>query len=107
MLCGVVTALVLPAWAQDLVPHAYVITPVGLNAVTLTYSFYDGGVNFNGTIPVKDATGTFSVPVFSVYHTFKFFGRSANILAALPYGVGTFQGEFMALRQTPAAEIQL
>jgi hypothetical protein len=33
------------------------------------------------------------VPVFSIYHSFSFFGCSANILAALPYGVGNFQGE--------------
>ena len=93
LLCGVVTALVVPACAQDLAPRAYVITPVRSNAATFTYSFYDGGVNFNGAVPVKNATGTFSVPVFSLYHSFSFFGRSANVLAALPYGVGTFQGE--------------
>ena len=79
--------------AQDLAPRAYVITPVGSNAVTLTYSYYDGGVNFNGTIPVKNGTGTFSVPVFSAYHSFSFFGRSANLVASLPFGVGTIQGE--------------
>jgi len=61
--------------------------------VTLTYSYYDGRVNFNGTIPVKNGTVTFSVPVFSAYHSFSFFGRSANVVASLPYGVGTFQGE--------------
>lgn len=82
-----------PLWAQDLAPRAYVITPVSSNAATFTYSFYDGGVNFNGVVPVTNATGTFSVPVFSLYHSFSFFGRSANILGALPYGVGYFQGE--------------
>jgi hypothetical protein len=34
--------------AQDLAPRAYLITPLHANAVTLTWSFYDGGVNFNG-----------------------------------------------------------
>src|SRR6516162_11717784 len=84
LLCGLVASLAWPLWAQDLAPRAYVITPVRSNAVTLTYSYYDGGVNFNGTIPVKNGTGTFSVPIFSVYHSFNFFGRSANIVAALP-----------------------
>jgi len=95
LLSGLVALVAWPLWAQDLAPRAYVITPVKLNAVTLTYSYYDGGVNFNGTIPVKNGTGTFSVPVFSFYHSFNFFGRSANIVAALPYGVGTFQGELL------------
>src|SRR5580693_3663128 len=71
--------------AQDLAPRAYIITPVHSNAVTLTWAFYDGGLNFNGTIPITGATGTYNVPVFSYYHSFSFFGRSANITASLPY----------------------
>ncbi len=62
------------------------------NAITLTYSFYDGGLSFNGAIPITNATGTYSVPIFTYYHSFNFFGRSANINASLPYAVGTFQG---------------
>ena len=79
-------------WAQDLAPRAYVITPIHSNAVTLTWSFYDGSINFNGTLPVNDAMGKYSVPIFSYYHSFSLFGRSANVVATLPYGVGTFHG---------------
>ena len=82
-------------WAQDLQPRAYVITPVHSNAINLTYSFYTGGVNFNGVIPVTGATGTYSVPSFGFYHSFSFFGRSANIAVWLPYGVGNFQGSLL------------
>src|SRR5271163_973056 len=78
--------------AQDLAPRAYVITAVHSNAITITWAFYDGGLNFNGTIPVTNATGTYYVSIFSYYHSLNFFGRSANIAASLPYGVGTFQG---------------
>jgi hypothetical protein len=78
--------------AQDLAPRAYVITPVHSNAVTITWGFYDGGLNFNGTVPVADATGTYYVSVISLYHSLNFFGRSANITASLPYAVGNFQG---------------
>jgi hypothetical protein len=76
--------------AQDLAPRAYVITPVNSNAVTLTWAFYDGGLNFTGTIPVT-ASGTYNVPIVSYYHSLNFFGRSANVTALLPYGVGTFE----------------
>ncbi len=89
------TALV----AQDLAPRAYVITPVHANAVNLTYSYFDGGLNFNGTVPITGATGTYSVPVISYYHSFNFLGRSANVTASLPYGVGTFQGEVLGTQQ--------
>src|SRR5579863_4664491 len=60
-------------WAQDLAPRAYIITPLHSNAITLTWGFYDGGLNFNGTVPITGATGTYSVPVVSYYHSFGFF----------------------------------
>jgi hypothetical protein len=81
--------------AQDLAPRAYVITALHSNAVTLTWNYYNGGINLGGTIPVAGATGTYSVPIFTYYHSFGFFGRSANITASLPYGVGTFQGDVL------------
>jgi hypothetical protein len=78
--------------AQDLAPRAYLITPVSSNAITIIWAFYDGGVDFNGTVPIGHATGTYYVPIFSYYHSLNFFGRSANIAASLPYAVGNFQG---------------
>jgi Putative MetA-pathway of phenol degradation len=78
--------------AQDLAPRAYLITPVHSNAATLTYSFFDGDIEFDGAVPINDATARVSVPIFSYYHSFNFFGRSANIAASLPYGVGHFHG---------------
>jgi hypothetical protein len=81
--------------AQSLAPRAYVITPLHWNAVVLTSSFYDGGANFNGTIPITGASGIYNVPIFSYYHSFSFFGRSANFTGSLPYGVGTFQGSVL------------
>jgi len=80
--------------AQTLAPRAYVITPVHGNAITFSWSYFNGGLNFNGAIPVTGATGTYSVPAVSYYHSFGLFGRSTNFVAILPYGVGTFQGSF-------------
>ena len=86
--------------AQDLAPRAYLITPVHSNAVTLTWSFYHGGLDFNNVVPITNASGTYSVPVFSLYHSLSFFGRSANITASLPYAVGTFSGDVGEDRHT-------
>jgi len=80
------------AMAQTLAPRAYVITPVRANAVTLSLSFLDGGLDFNGAIPITGATGSYQIPALSYYHSFGLFGRSANVTALLPYGAGTFQG---------------
>jgi hypothetical protein len=82
-----------PLAAQDLAPRAYVITPLHSNAVTITGSFFDGGLNFNGTVPISNATGTYYVPTLSYYHSLNFFGRSANVTVSLPYGVGNFKGD--------------
>lgn len=86
---------VYPAAAQDLAPRAYLITPLHSNAATVVWSFYTGGLNFNGTIPITGATGTYHVPAVSVYHSFGCLGRSANVTLFLPYGVGTFSGSVL------------
>lgn len=78
--------------AQDLAPRAYVITPLRSNAVTLSYSYNDGALLFDGTVPITDAVGKLSVPSVTCYRSFSLFGRSANALAGLAYGVGTFEG---------------
>jgi hypothetical protein len=85
--------------AQDLSPRAYVITPIHSNVIILTWSFYDGNINYSGALPVTGATGTYSVPIFSYYHAFSFFGRSANMVASLPYAAGNFQGTALGAEQ--------
>jgi hypothetical protein len=66
--------------------------------VLVVFWYFDGGLNFNGAIPVTGATGTYSVPAISYYHSFGLFGRSANVTGFLPYGVGSFGGRFLAHR---------
>lgn len=85
--------------AQDLAPHAYIVTPVESNAVTFTWAFYHGGLNLDGSIPIT-ATGTYNVPIFSYYHALSFFGRSANITASLPYGVGNFDASALGQQKS-------
>lgn len=80
---------------QELSPRAYFITPVNANAITLIASFYTGGLDFNGTVPITGATGTYGIPIFSCYHSFGILGRSANISGVLPYAVGHFQGSVL------------
>jgi len=69
---------------QDLAPRAYLITPIHSNAVTLTYSIFDGSLTFDGTVPITGATARFNVSVFNYSHSLSFFGRSANTLVSLP-----------------------
>jgi len=78
---------------QDLAPRAYIITPIHSNAVTLTYSLFDGNIIFEGTVPITGATARLNVSVFNFSHSLNFFGRNANVLVSLPYGVGNFRGQ--------------
>jgi hypothetical protein len=100
LLTLVITGCSMSLQAQDLAPRAYVITPVHSNAVTLTYALYDGNIQLDGAVPITDASATVHVPVFTLYHSLNFFGRSANILASLPYGVGDFQGTVVTTQTT-------
>ena len=78
--------------AQDLAPRAYIITPIHSNAITLTYSFFDGNLAFEGTLPITGATARAHVAIFNYSHSYRLFGRTANLTASLPYGVGNFRG---------------
>jgi len=78
--------------AQDLAPRAYIITPLHSNAVNLTYSYLDGGLIFDGNVPITGATARVNVSILSFSHSMNFFGRTANFTASLPYSVGNFRG---------------
>lgn len=78
--------------AQDLSPRAYLITPVDGNAVVVNYSHLEGGVVFNGAVPITGAEANINVPLLSYYHSFDLLGRSANFTVAQPYGFGEFRG---------------
>src|SRR5215469_4095779 len=100
MCAALVAASVTRLPGQELAPRAYVIAPIDSNAIILTWSFYDGGVNLDGSVPITGATGRYHVPILSYYHSLSFFGRSANITASLPYGVGNFQGRVLGTQKS-------
>jgi hypothetical protein len=78
--------------AQDLSPRAYLITPLRANAITVANIFNDGELLIEGAVPVTGATGRLNMPNLTITHSLSFFGRSANVAAALAYGVGHFKG---------------
>jgi hypothetical protein len=88
---SLVLCVVSEARAQELVPRAYVVTPVTSNAIGVSYSRLDGSLEFAG-LPITDATATVNLPALSYYHSFSLLGRSANAAIVLPYGIGDFQG---------------
>lgn len=81
------------ASAQDLVPRAYLITPRGSNAVTLSYTWNSGELVFDPSVPIENGHGTFQLQALSYYHAFGVLGRSSNLVVSVPYVVGNFSGE--------------
>jgi hypothetical protein len=80
------------ATSQDLAPRTYLVTPVDSNAVVVAFSHLSGGLDFEGAVPITGATASISLPVLSYSHSLDFFGRSSNIVVAVPYGVGNLNG---------------
>jgi hypothetical protein len=88
----------LPLFSQDLVPRAYMITPVTASAVTLSYSWNAGEINFDPSVPIDNARGKFHTSVLSYYHSYNLLGRSSNIVVSVPYARGRFEGDVNGLR---------
>jgi len=80
----------LPLVAQDLAPRAYIITPIHSNALTLTYSFNSGNLNFDGETPISDARANVSASVVNYSHSLSFFGRTATFWLRFPTALATF-----------------
>ena len=78
--------------AQDLSPRAYLIGPLGTNAVTMGFGFSDGNVLFDPALPIEDVQGRIHLSTITGYHSLGVLGRSANIAVTLPYSVGSFEG---------------
>lgn len=77
---------------QTLAPRAYLITPVGSNAVTISSSLYHGDVLFDNSVPIIGANGDIGLITPTYYRALSFFGRSANIVVGIPFTAASFQG---------------
>lgn len=77
---------------QTLAPRAYVITPVGSNAVTLSSTVYHGEVLFDDAVPITGASGNIGLISPTYYRALNFFGRSANIVVGVPFATASFEG---------------
>jgi len=88
-------------WAQDLDPRAYSVTPTGANVVGIGFGRTWGDVTFDPSLPVSDVTARLGAVSLGYYRSIDFFGRSANLRVAFPYGwghlEGLLQGQFTTL----------
>jgi hypothetical protein len=81
--------------AQDLDPRAFSPTPVGLNVAAVGYSYSDGNIFFDQSLPVEDATGRLHAVTIAYLRTLNFFGASAKLKAVIPFAWGDWEGLWM------------
>jgi len=80
------------ATAQELEPRSYSPAPVGTNFAVVNYGRITGSVVLDPTLPVTDASASFSSATLGYSHAFGFLGRQTSISLGVPYVWGTGQG---------------
>jgi hypothetical protein len=98
------------AAAQELNPRAYAPMPTGGNIAMLSYGRSSGGVLFDPSLPVEDVHAVINAGALLYGHSFGLFGRSANVVVALPYAWGEMSGllagEYQRLTRSGLADIR-
>jgi hypothetical protein len=97
--------------AQEMQPRAYLPAPVGLNFIGIGYSNNRGGLLFDPSLPVEDAKVNANIGTFAFGQTLGVLGRTAQVLAILPYVEanldGRFQGDQTHLYRSGLADVTL
>jgi hypothetical protein len=73
------------AHAQDLEPRAYANTPTGMNFVLLGYTYSDGGVTTDPSIPLTNADIKVHQTFLGYARALDLWGLSGKFAAVLPY----------------------
>ena len=85
--------------AQELTPRAYWPAPRGIKVVILGYSHVNGDVLFDPSIPLYGVKSRVRTGILAYLQTYRLWGRTANVVAELPYSWGSSEG---LVGETPA-----
>ena len=80
------------AGAQDLEPRAYTASPVGLRFFIVAAGRSAGGVLLDPSVPLEDVHASINSVSVGAGTTFDLFGRTALIVAAVPYAWADVSG---------------
>jgi len=92
LLAGLVVLSAFPGLAQELEPRAYSVSPVGSNALILSYVRLRGGIVFDPSLEITNVDARINSAIAGYFRSIDFFGRSGNITLVAPYGWGTLNG---------------
>ncbi len=86
--------------AQDLDPRAYLWLPIKTNTVVTGYSFSQGGVVTDPTLPIEDLEATVHGASLGYVHTFGLFGLTSSAMVAVPYSWVEASGKVVGQSQS-------
>jgi hypothetical protein len=86
--------------AQDLEPRLYANTPVGLNFLIAGYSYSQGNVLADPSVPLTNGEVTIHSPVLAYSRSLDLWGLSGKVDAVLPYACASGSAEFAGLPGT-------
>jgi hypothetical protein len=85
---------------QDLDPRAYAKVPVNITVVIAGFSYSDGGIVTDATLPLEDLKAKIGAPSLGVVRSFSLLGRTAQVSCALPYAWGEASAKVAGVPQT-------
>ncbi len=77
---------------QELEPRTYSAAPTGTNILVVGYGRSSGGLTFDPSLPVTDASASINSSFLGYIRSISFFGRTANVGVVVPYVWGSLQG---------------
>ena len=92
-LAGLCLLLPLALRGQDVQPRVYTPAPVGVNLVTLGYTYSAGAVLFDKTIPIEDAEADIHGLALAYSRSIGIFGMAGRADILVPFVVGDWAGE--------------
>jgi hypothetical protein len=97
LLCGVLVGLAAARAlaAQELEPDAYEVAPIGLNFVSVSYTFSNGDVAFDPALPLEDTGAHINTVVLSYGRSVNLAGRSGQIGFGVPLVHGSIHATYL------------
>jgi hypothetical protein len=77
---------------QELEPRLYSNTPVGVNALALSYGYSSGNVLLVPSLPLDDVDGNLHLVALTYLRAIDLFGKAGKFEATVPYAWGNYDG---------------
>ena len=92
LVAGTLILVVTPVRGQELEPRLYSNTPVGVNALALSYGYSGGNVLLVPSLPLEDVDGSLNLVALTYLRAVDLFGKAGKFEATLPYAWGNYEG---------------